>query len=650
MVYQKKYYSNYEFNEKGIHRNGTMYDDEGYNYEGFDKRRFDRNGIHKNGTLFDKRGFKKSGIHKNGTKYDEQGFDAYGYNASGFNKYGRDKEGYAQDGYNIKGFNRKGFHRNGTLYDDKGFDCNGMNIEGFNRNGFDKDGFDKNGFNKEGYDAAGFDKNGFDKEGYDVTGFDKNGFDKEGFDVTGFDRSGFDKEGFNKTNFNKNGFDKNGFNKEGYDIKGYDKRGFNKEGYNKKGFSKDGYDKEGYNIYGFNRQGIDREGYNIYGYDEEGYDRQGYNRYGFNRNGYNRDGFHRLEKNTEESEKNTACEIIDIVDYLTSLTQGNDVHGVEKEFTDTSFESFSHNKANKTLKKSMKMDYEAVFTDILELSPNLDTFVNNIKQLSIPKNGELKELLSPSSIRDNNAKEKLISRYLRNVLKVALVLSCQYDYDIEDAVSTGTIGLIDAMNNLKSNEPSTLAWYVSSVVQNNIQKECTPVWMYYAFPAKYKTNILRVYYFVSNLIDITDVYAYHSGYDLLEIIANKLGIGIGKAEEYLKMVFYQITRKDIYDLISECENGDNEYPDDYIIDENKMFSSIEEEFLKKEIDSAMKILNKRETQILKMRYGFYREKMTYEQIAYDFNMTKEGVRQTEMRALKKLRRTSEIKKLKGYFE
>ena len=84
---------------------------------GRDNRGFDRKGIHKNGTRFDDFGYDIKGYDKNG--YDVNGFDKNGYDVSGFNK-----DGYKIDGRNINGkFNR--------LYDKQSYTKDKYNREGF---------------------------------------------------------------------------------------------------------------------------------------------------------------------------------------------------------------------------------------------------------------------------------------------------------------------------------------------------------------------------------------------------------------------------------------------------------------------------------------------------------------------------------------
>ena len=79
----------------------------------------------------DKRGFNRKGIHKNGTRFDDYGYDVKGFDRDGYNLYGFDKDGY----------NRKGFDKNG-------YDKNGRNVNGKYNRFYDKLNF---ATNKEGF-------------------------------------------------------------------------------------------------------------------------------------------------------------------------------------------------------------------------------------------------------------------------------------------------------------------------------------------------------------------------------------------------------------------------------------------------------------------------------------------------------------------
>lgn len=156
--YDRNGYNANGFNSNGLHQNGSKYDEngydvEGYNADGFNTHGFDRNGYDINGYNsngydiggFDSIGFNSFGFHKNGTLYDNDGFNKLGYDYQGYDKNGFNRFGYDRDGFNKYGYNSIGFDK-----------------DGFDLKGYDKDGYDRNGLNPDGYDRLGFDKNGLD--------------------------------------------------------------------------------------------------------------------------------------------------------------------------------------------------------------------------------------------------------------------------------------------------------------------------------------------------------------------------------------------------------------------------------------------------------------------------------------------------------
>lgn len=135
-----------------VHRNGTKYDNEGYDYYGYNSK-----------------GYNNKNMHISGSKYNEEGFDYQGYNSLGFNSYKHYRNGSKYDdfGFDHIGFNRQGLHKNGTKYDVKGYD-----IDGYNSNGFNEKLIHKNGtrYNNYGYNFHAFDKYKYTKDGIDERG------------------------------------------------------------------------------------------------------------------------------------------------------------------------------------------------------------------------------------------------------------------------------------------------------------------------------------------------------------------------------------------------------------------------------------------------------------------------------------------------
>lgn len=95
----------------------TGFNDAGYNFRGFDS-----NSIHKDTqTIYDNEGYDVNGFNADGRDKD-------GYDVNGFNTYGRDIEGYDVNGFNVGGRDRDGYDRNG-------YDINGRNATFYNKDG-----------------------------------------------------------------------------------------------------------------------------------------------------------------------------------------------------------------------------------------------------------------------------------------------------------------------------------------------------------------------------------------------------------------------------------------------------------------------------------------------------------------------------------
>ena len=73
--------------------------------------------------------------------------------------------------------------------------------------------------------------------------------------------------------------------------------------------------------------------------------------------------------------------------------------------------------------------------------------------------------------------------------------------------------------------------------------------------------------------------------------------------------------------------------------------------LKDQIEDVMKILNHREREILRLRYGLTDgDAYTLEEVGRIFSVTRERVRQIESKALRKLRHPSRSKSLRAFVD
>lgn len=81
--------------------------------------------------------------------------------------------------------------------------------------------------------------------------------------------------------------------------------------------------------------------------------------------------------------------------------------------------------------------------------------------------GEEREYLERCKEGDQSARDVLIEKNMRLVAHVAKKYQGT-DYDMEDLLSVGTIGLIKAVNTFKVDKGSRLATYAAKCVENAI--------------------------------------------------------------------------------------------------------------------------------------------------------------------------------------
>ena len=196
--------------------------------------------------------------------------------------------------------------------------------------------------------------------------------------------------------------------------------------------------------------------------------------------------------------------------------------------------------------------------------------------------GEEREYLKRFHEGDEEARSVLIERNLRLVAHV--IKKYQYtDYEMEDLLSVGTIGLIKAVNTFKADRGSRLATYAAKCVENEIL-------MMFRAGKKYARDV--------------------SLYD---------PIGVDKDGETVN-------------LIDVLETGEREALAEIILNQD----------VAKLYEAYRTCLKETEQLVLRQRYGLFGEKEhTQREIAGDLGISRSYVSRIEKKAIEKLRREFE---------
>lgn len=226
------------------------------------------------------------------------------------------------------------------------------------------------------------------------------------------------------------------------------------------------------------------------------------------------------------------------------------------------------------------------------------------------------------------AKQKLIKANLKLVVIIAKKIIHTSKLPMIDLIQEGNIGLIVAIDKFNWKYgyrfATYAAWWIKQAMFKAISEQSHSV----KIPV-YIQETLSKYSKIKAEIEKDGVSAD------IEEIAKRMNIDSVKINNYLNANKKTLSLEGDY----EMQNGSEVRLIDIIEDKRSSVSGkIERENLKKEIVQLLTGLKDREQKVISLRFGLDgEEKQTLEEIGKIYGVTKECIRQTEARALNKLR-------------
>ena len=253
--------------------------------------------------------------------------------------------------------------------------------------------------------------------------------------------------------------------------------------------------------------------------------------------------------------------------------------------------------------------------------------VNSVKSLDAK---EEKELATRAKNGDLDAKKELVQANLKLVLTIARKAIHVSRLPLVDLIQEGNLGLMIAAEKfnpeLGYRFSTYAAWWIKQAMFKAISEQSycmkIPVYIQETLSkfSKIKTEMERNY---NCQVTTRDV-------------AKKMDIEPEKIDSYLSAYSTTVSIEGSFD----ANNGSELSVADVVADERQSVeANIEYEELKQEIFNVVSTLKEREQTVIKMRFGLENfAKTTLEDIGKLFGVTKECIRQTEARALTKLRK------------
>jgi RNA polymerase sigma-32 factor len=236
---------------------------------------------------------------------------------------------------------------------------------------------------------------------------------------------------------------------------------------------------------------------------------------------------------------------------------------------------------------------------------------------------------------DRDAAHKLVTSHLRLVAKIAMGYR-GYGLPISEVVSEGNVGLMQAVKRFEPEKGFRLATYAMWWIKASIQEYILRSWSL----VKMGTTANQKKLFFNLRKAKSKISALEEGDlkpDQVKLIARRLGV----------------TEQDVIDMNRRLggdvslnapirEEGDSGEWQDWLVDdasnqETRLAESEEADNRKQALGEALTVLNDRERRIFEAR-RLADDPITLEELASEFGVSRERVRQIEVRAFEKVQR------------
>ncbi len=330
-----------------------------------------------------------------------------------------------------------------------------------------------------------------------------------------------------------------------------------------------------------------------------------------------------------------------------------DYEGFDSTLVESIYEEFEKNKINVVEKEPVEGDDDIEsdggeeLVSILETTPEMydnislkdpiKMYLKEIGKISLLTPSRERELARRAQKGEPKAKEELITANLRLVVSIAKRYIGR-GLTFLDLIQEGNIGLIKAVEKFdwkKGYKFSTYAtWWIRQAITRAIADQARTI----RVPVHMVETINKLNKVIrEHLQDFGE-------YPTIEELGQLTGKTPEKIEEILA------ASKETVSLESPISGDEESTMGDFIHDDSmeQPEEAAMKMLLREQIDQILDTLSPREAMVLKMRYGLLDGKTkTLEEVGQFFNVTRERIRQIEVKALRKLRHPSRSKQLKA---
>ncbi len=265
-------------------------------------------------------------------------------------------------------------------------------------------------------------------------------------------------------------------------------------------------------------------------------------------------------------------------------------------------------------------------------------YLREIGRVPLLTAAEEVELAKRIAKGDKAAKDKMVEANLRLVVSIAKKYIGR-GLDLLDLIQEGSSGLLRAVEKFdytKGFKFSTYAtWWIRQAITRAIADQARTI--------RIPVHMVET---INKLIRTQRRLVQELGREPLpEEIAAEMEIDVDKVNHILKI------KQDIVSLESPVGDDKDSSLSEFIedVDGKQPHEMAADQLLKEQVGEVLALLTPREQKILRMRFGLEDGRShTLEEVGLEFGVTRERIRQIEAKALTKLRKHRESKKLKDY--
>jgi RNA polymerase primary sigma factor len=284
-------------------------------------------------------------------------------------------------------------------------------------------------------------------------------------------------------------------------------------------------------------------------------------------------------------------------------------------------------------------DDQRYLDDIADDSVRL--YLREIGKIPLLSAGEELELARRVVAGDKDAKDKMAEANMRLVVSIAKRYVGR-GLDLLDLIQEGNTGLLRAVEKFdpdKGFKFSTYAtWWIRQAITRAIADQARTI----RIPVHMVETINKLLRTQRRLTQELNREPSN------EEIAEAMELDVDKVEHIMKI------KQDIASLDASIRDDEEESVlSDFIEDEDTISpeESATNQLLKEQVKGMLGALTEREQKILKLRFGLEDGRQhTLEEVGQEFSVTRERIRQIEAKALAKLRKHKDAKKLHDYIK